>query len=80
MRSWLNQLGDSDEETGGLEIHTYEVEYDREAIFHQFRTFKEQKWNNWEVPYVRYYSRGNLVHESNFVSIMTFIDNLRLEN
>jgi hypothetical protein len=77
MRSWIKQLARETDETEGLTIHTWETEYDREKLFTDFRSFKEQVWNNWEVPYVRYYSGGRLVHESNFVSAMTFVDNFR---
>ena len=80
MRSWLNQLEESDSETDDMEVRTFEVEYDRIPNFADFRNFKEQVWNNWEVPYVRYYSQGTLIHESNFVSAMMFLDNLRQNN
>ena len=80
MRSWIKQLAREDGETEGLSIHTWETEYDREKLFTDFRSFKEQVWNNREVPYVRYYCGGKLVHESNFVSAMTFVDNFRQNN
>lgn len=77
MRSWLNQLESDGAETADLQLRIFEIEYDRDPIFAEFRSFKEQVWNNWEVPYVRYYRDGGLVHESNFVSGMMFLDNLR---
>ena len=77
MRSWLKQLEKSADTTEGLNIHTFEAEYDKMSNLSEFRTFKEQVWNNWEVPYIRYYSGGNLIHESNFVSAMMFLDNLK---
>lgn len=77
MRSWLRKLEKTAEMTEGLKIQTFEAEYDRLPNFSEFRSFKEQVWNNWEVPYIRYYAGGNLVHESNFVSAMMFLDNLK---
>jgi hypothetical protein len=77
IRSWIGQLEKSADRTEGLNIHTFEVEYDKLPNFSRFRDFKEQVWNNWEVPYIRYYSGGKLIHESNFVSAMMFLDNLK---
>ena len=79
MRSWLRRLSGDPAGTEGLEIAAYEVEYDKTPLFSEFRTVKEQVWNSWEVPYVRYYVDGNFVHESNFVSAMKFLENFRLE-
>jgi hypothetical protein len=77
MRSWLRKLEKSADMTEELKIQTFETEYDRLPNFSEFRSFKEQVWNNWEVPYIRYYSGGTLIHESNFVSAMMFLDNLK---
>jgi len=43
------------------------VEYDRETFFEDFRSFKEAKFRNEEVPYLRYYREGRLVKETNYV-------------
>lgn len=77
MRSWLKRLSGATADTEGLEIAAFELEYDRIPLFSEFRNLKEQVWNSWEVPYVRYYADGTLVHESNFVSAMTFLKNFR---
>lgn len=71
MRSWLGKLS---KEVGDMELAVYEAEYDRLPIFNEFRNFKEATFNNWEVPYVRYYKEGELIGESNFVSVMSFLD------
>ena len=43
------------------------VEYDLEDFFEPFRRFKEEVLGNGEVPYVRYYRKGELVAQSNFI-------------
>ncbi len=77
MRSWLKKLIKHPDESEGLNIRTFETEYDKSPVFSDFREFKEQVWNNWEVPYLRYYINGKLAAESNFVSSMMFLDNLQ---
>ena len=71
MRSWLSQLSKQGE---GPDITVFESEYDRTGVFSDFREFKESVLNNWEVPYVRYYTEGSLHGESNFVSSMSFME------
>ena len=50
------------------EAELYVLEYDRTDYFDAFRHFKEQVFGNDLIPYIRYYSRGTLVAESNAVS------------
>lgn len=45
----------------------YFWEYDRTDYFDAFREFKERVLGNDQIPYVRYYSGGALVAESNAV-------------
>ncbi|MBN2509022.1 MAG: hypothetical protein JXB03_02055 [Spirochaetales bacterium] len=71
MRSWLSRIT---KDTGAPDIHIYEAAYDKLAVFDEFRRFKESVFNNWEVPYVRYYIDGVLSGESNFVSEQGFLD------
>jgi hypothetical protein len=58
----------------------YYVEYDiaswRELSPEDFMTFKEDSFNNREIPYVRYYRGGALSGESNFVSLQGFLTRL----
>lgn len=58
----------------GAEI--YVLEYDRTDYFDSFREFKEKVLGNDQIPYVRYYSGGKLVAESNAVSEQDFRRNL----
>jgi len=52
------------------------VEYDLEAWFDDFRSFKEDVFANREVPYLRYYRDGKLVAQSNFVDQAGFLSRL----
>jgi hypothetical protein len=61
MKRWLDAAGDEP----GVDI--YWLEYDREAFFDEFRTFKEEVLGNDQVPYVRYYRNGVLVRQSNYI-------------
>ena len=78
MKNWLKTLAKNTDQTAGLQVKTYETEYNKIPVFADFRSFKEQVWNNWEVPYLRYYAGGKLIAQSNFVSAMMFLDNFKL--
>jgi len=61
----------------------YYVEYDT-AVWDSlknetFMSFKENTFNNREIPYVRYYRDGILSRESNYISLDGFISRLRQE-
>jgi len=45
--------------------------------FEAFMEFKENIFNNREIPYVRYYKNGKLTGESNYVSLEGFVSRLR---
>ncbi len=51
------------------------LEYDLTDFFDTFREFKEKKFGNDQVPYIRYYRDGILVAESNAVSEAAFREN-----
>jgi hypothetical protein len=70
MRTYLERLG----EVPGWEV--FWVEYDREAFFEAFMSFKEETYANREIPYVRYYREGRLVRESNFIDETGFKRNM----
>lgn len=44
------------------------LEYDRVDYFDAFRVFKETRLGNDQIPYIRYYSDGVLVAQSNAVT------------
>ena len=76
MNSWLKEMCNTNEPKD-MEISVFELIYDEIPNFNEFREFKEKVWDNWEVPYVRYYYKGKLIHQSNYVSPMMFIDNFK---
>lgn len=70
MKGWIYTL-DRD-----FELH--ELVYNLVPYFSEFRSFKENRWKNGQIPYVRYYHGGKLVAESNYVSQEEFLRNLGL--
>jgi hypothetical protein len=61
-------------------VKTYYTEYDIDdwkSLEHEaFMAYKENHFNNREIPYVRYYRNGVFTGESNFVSKEGFIARL----
>ena len=72
MRSWLKRLADKGKPEK-LEIQVYTVVYDKADYFHEFMAHKEEVFGNQLVPYVRYYSRGALRSESNYLPRGAFL-------
>jgi hypothetical protein len=68
MRDWLHPMDNSD---GPI---IYELIYNQEDFFKEFKRFKESVWENHIIPYVRYYRDGKLVGESNNVSREIFLE------
>src|SRR5512145_120253 len=67
MRSYLEALPEDPARA------IYWVEYDREEFFAPFMAFKEERFGNREIPYVRYYREGKLLRESNFIDKSGFL-------
>ena len=63
---------------GDIKIHY--VEYDREPWENlnneAFMTFKENTYDNRQIPYVRYYRNGVFIRDSNYISLDGFISRL----
>jgi hypothetical protein len=72
MKSYLPEA----EKAG--EITVRYVEYDTEVFFTEFMKFKENTYNNREIPYVRYFRQGVFSGESNYVSLQGFLHRLSL--
>ena len=53
-------------------VQVFSLEYDRTDYFDAFRRFKEEVFNNDQIPYIRYYRNGILTGESNAVSETEF--------
>jgi hypothetical protein len=66
----------ADIEKAAPNLNIYYVEYDiaawKELRNHAFMTFKENNYNNREIPYVRYYRNGGFFRDSNFISAEGF--------
>jgi len=71
MRSYLESLPESRTE------RILYVEYDREPFYEEFMAFKEDRFENREIPYVRYYKDGVFASASNYVSKDGFLRRLR---
>lgn len=67
MRNYLAKLP----EQPGFSL--FWIEYDHEDFFEPFMEFKEDRFGNREVPYVRYYRDGRLVKESNSIDQRGFL-------
>lgn len=63
MRAYLPVV----ESDAGEGVGIFTLEYDLEPFFEKFMAFKEDRFGNRSVPYVRYYRDGELRAESNFV-------------
>jgi hypothetical protein len=68
-QSWCPQWHEMKRFIGELtDCSIYFLEYDRTDYFDDFRVFKEEAFNNFQIPYIRYYENGKLIDESNAVS------------
>lgn len=66
MKAWLYKV-----ETG-RQVDIYELEYNKEPYFKEFMSFKENVWNNYSVPYSRFYKNGVLMKETNYINRIEF--------
>jgi hypothetical protein len=74
MNMSINALKDGPDDMN-LTVVLYE--YDRSPHFHEFMSFKENTFVNWEVPYVRLYRNGRFVGEGNTMPAGRMIQQLR---
>lgn len=70
MKYWLHKLN----ETELCDLDIYEFVYSDSKLFESFMRFKEIKWGNDLIPYVRYYEKGKLFANSNYVSKQAFFE------
>jgi hypothetical protein len=78
MKAYLPQVDAKLNGNGEVEqTHIYYLEYDLESWYEEFLPFKENTFQNWDVPYVRYYRNGRLTGESNFIADKGFISALQ---
>ena len=73
-KAMKNYLGEAEKSLPGLII--FYIEYDLAPFFEEFMAFKENTFQNREIPYVRYYKDGKCVSWSNYVSLDGFLHRL----
>lgn len=69
MSEWIGELA-------GEELDIYTLIYDSKPYGEDFMNFKETKFKNEFIPYIRYYRDSELVKESNYVGKESFLANL----
>lgn len=62
MESWIYSV-ETDKE-----VDVYELVYNKTEYFNEFMSFKENVWKNSHIPYLRFYNKGKLVKETNYIS------------
>ncbi len=67
MKNWIA------EESAKLGARLFYIEYDKENFYEEFMSWKENNFNNRQIPYIRYYLDGKCVAESNFLGRGGFI-------
>jgi hypothetical protein len=72
---WTTLKRDLENITAGVvaEIVIYTYIYDGSPLFMEFLDLKERVLGNVHIPYIRYYKKGALQAESNFVSSQWFL-------
>jgi hypothetical protein len=78
-QSWCPQWHDMKRFVRDLDgCSIFYLEYDLADFFDRFRALKEEVFNNFQIPYIRYYTNGKLIDESNAVSEKEFCEKLGL--
>ena len=68
MNTWIYNIQSEQE------IDIYELIYNKIDSFDKFRGIKENKWQNHNIPYLRYYKDGKLIKETNYITKNAFSD------
>ncbi|QQO11053.1 hypothetical protein [Breznakiella homolactica] len=76
MRSYLGEAEAEAAEADPRGAAIYYIEYDKEPWFDEFMAFKENTYNNREIPYVRYYRNGAYHRDSNYIAVQGFLSRL----
>lgn len=74
---WLSMyrwLADLESEETAEAINVFTCVYNREAYFQDFLHLKEKTWNNYHIPYIRFYRNGTLTCETNYIEKARFIE------
>ncbi len=70
MLLWLEELNHPD-------LAIWSFFYDKSDFFKDFLEFKERTLGNQEIPYLRYYSKGKFVTDTNYVERERFLNILK---
>ena len=57
-----------------FDLDIYELIYNKVDYFKEFIAYKESFWQNYDIPYLRYYNNGKLFKESNYKNQKNFKD------
>ncbi len=79
MKGWVDRQAQQGQPEG-TDIDVWQLEYNRVPFFDDFRTFKERTFNNYQIPYVRYYTDGAFSGDSNQVSFQEFYARFKEES
>jgi hypothetical protein len=60
-----------------IDTDVYELEYNKADYFPEFKSFKEDKLGNDNIPYLRFYKDGVFVKDTNYISQNEFSDILK---
>jgi hypothetical protein len=71
LKAYLSQ---AENQLPGLSI--FYIEYDLLSWSEEFMTFKEETFDNREIPYVRYYKDGKCSSWSNYIALEGFLHRL----
>jgi hypothetical protein len=80
MRDYLPEVEKKAAKVFPPGINIFYVEYDiaewKDLTHEEFMTFKEDTYNNREIPYARYYRNGSFSRDSNYISLGGFLSRL----
>jgi hypothetical protein len=68
MKNWLYSI-QSDKN-----IDIYELVYNKSNYFYEFKSFKETRWKNFDIPYLRFYKNGSMCKQTNYISENEFMN------
>ncbi len=68
MDRWLASVEDDPSRA------VFVFKYNLSDLFAEFMRFKETRWKNDRIPYVRYYRNGEFIHEGNYAPKEEFLE------
>lgn len=71
MKSWVYDI------QCDINTDVYELEYNKEDYFQEFKNFKENDLGNENIPYLRFYKDGVYVKDTNYIGKNEFSDILK---